>query len=107
MEAAESRRVLPELHTSFAISKTSTGSISDTVQLFHAWYSNMESDSETLRQLSKLGVCPNCGNRIPKGTAVVRGAGSFCSLNCVASYFSKEFNERARLLERIARQKNN
>ena len=67
----------------------------------------MESDSETLRQLSKLGVCPNCGKPIPEGTALVRGGGSFCTLGCVASYFSKEFSERARRLAEAARQKNN
>jgi hypothetical protein len=107
MEAAESRPVLRELHTTLAISETSTDPISVTVQLSHAWCLHMESDSETLRQLSKLGVCPNCGNRIPEGTAVVRGPGSFCSLSCVASYYSEEFSERSRRLARAARQKNN
>lgn len=64
----------------------------------------MESDSEELARLSKLGVCPNCAKHIPEGHSIVRGGGTFCSLDCVAAYFAAEFSERARRLARAARQ---
>ena len=57
-----------------------------------------DQESNNLRQLREEGICPNCGNSIPEGTAVVRGAGTFCSLECIASYYQAEFDERARRL---------
>lgn len=57
-----------------------------------------ESEADALRRLREAGVCPNCGNEIPKGQAVVRGTGSFCGLDCIALYFQAEFSERARRL---------
>ena len=64
----------------------------------------MERDSDELTRLSRLGICPNCAKQIPEGTAVVRGGGSFCSLDCIASYFAAEFKERARRLDIASRQ---
>ena len=61
-------------------------------------------ESEELARLSLLKVCPNCGRQIPEGTAVVRSGGSFCGLDCVASYFAAEFRERARRLGIASRQ---
>jgi len=64
----------------------------------------MESDSDEQARLSKLKVCPNCAKQVSKGAAVVRAGGSFCSLDCVASYFAAEFQERARRLDIASRQ---
>ena len=52
------------------------------------------SERDALRNLRQIGVCPNCGLRIAPGTAVIREGGSFCSLDCVASYYQAEFDER-------------
>jgi hypothetical protein len=57
-----------------------------------------DSEADSLKKMRVAGVCPNCGQVTSKGTSVTRGAGSFCSLECVASYFSSEFSERARRL---------
>jgi hypothetical protein len=51
-----------------------------------------------LKELGQAGICPNCGRLIPGGTAVTRGFGSFCSLECVALFHHAEFSERARRL---------
>jgi hypothetical protein len=56
-----------------------------------------------LSKLSKAGICPNCGNVIAAKSAVVRGQGSFCSLDCVASYYAAEFSERLKQLAAAAR----
>ena len=57
-----------------------------------------ESESEYLALLRKKAKCPNCRSSIDPGTAVVRGPGSFCSLDCVAFYHQLEFRERLRRL---------
>ncbi len=62
-----------------------------------------DSEAEHLAMLSSMGICPNCGEPIPDGKRVVRGPGSFCSLDCVASYYAAEFSERARRLASAAR----
>lgn len=64
----------------------------------------MEPDSEEFARLSNIRVCPNCAKQIPEGAAIVRSGGSFCSLDCVASYFAAEFRERARRLDIASRQ---
>jgi hypothetical protein len=51
-----------------------------------------------LNEFRKAGICPNCGQSIQEGTAVARGPGSFCSLECVALFHHAEFEERARRL---------
>jgi len=51
---------------------------------------------EDLKKLRHLGICPNCGVLIVEGKSVIRGAGSFCSLECVAFYYQAEFSERVR-----------
>lgn len=61
------------------------------------------SESDRLVELSNAGICPNCGRAIPERTAVVRGKGSFCSLDCVASFHEAEFTERARRLAAAAK----
>lgn len=61
------------------------------------------SEADRLTELSKEGVCPNCGRSIPEGTAVARGPGSFCSLECVALFHNAEFSERARRLTAASR----
>ena len=53
------------------------------------------SEADFLAELSNMGICPNCGKKIAEGKSVVRGAGTLCSLDCVASYFEAEFSERA------------
>jgi hypothetical protein len=63
-----------------------------------------DSEEEHLLELSKVGICPNCGKLVQTGTAVVRGKGRFCSLDCVASFYNAEFAERARRLQAAARQ---
>jgi hypothetical protein len=63
-----------------------------------------DSEADGLENLSDARVCPNCGETIPEGTAVVRGKGSFCSLDCVASYHQAEFAERVKRLTAAARQ---
>ena len=62
------------------------------------------SEGDQLFELARARVCPNCGKAIAEGTAVGRGAGSFCSLECVALYHQAEFDERARRLAMAARQ---
>ena len=62
-----------------------------------------DSKDDQFEELQMLGICPNCGKPIAEGKAVVRGAGSFCSLDCVASYHQAEFSERARRLAAAAR----
>ena len=62
------------------------------------------SEDHRLAELSKIGICPNCGRVIKEGTRVVRGSGAFCSLDCVASYHQAEFSERARRLAAAAQQ---
>jgi hypothetical protein len=87
----QSGGTFPELFTCYA-------------QILHnrgAFVSDSETDS--LARLRKAGFCPNCGKSIVKGTTVVRGAGSFCTLECVASYYGAEFQERARRLALAAR----
>jgi hypothetical protein len=61
------------------------------------------SEADRLAELSRAGICPNCGTSIQEGTAVVRGPGSFCSLECVALFHHAEFSERARRLEAASR----
>jgi len=56
-----------------------------------------------LHELRQAGICPNCGESIPEGTAVTRGRGSFCSLECVALYHQAEFSERVRRLAAASR----
>lgn len=63
-----------------------------------------DSEEQRLSYFAKVGVCPNCGKVIREGTAVARGFGKFCSLDCVASFFEAEFAERARRLAAAARQ---
>jgi hypothetical protein len=58
----------------------------------------MDSESERLSRPSREGICPNCGKAIPEGQGVVRGAGMFCSLDCVALFHQQEFTERAKRL---------
>jgi hypothetical protein len=104
MQATESQGLSRELHTVLAISETSTaGLICYCLESPHRGQ-EMEPDSDELARLSKVRVCPNCAKQIPEGTAVVRAGGSFCSLNCVASYFAAEFQERARRLDIASRQ---
>jgi hypothetical protein len=62
------------------------------------------SEADRLRKLSKERICPNCGRLIPEGKSVVRGAGVFCGLECVADYHSAEFSERAKRLAAVAAQ---
>jgi hypothetical protein len=103
-QADESWALRIELHTEPPISESSTGLLllMFGVSMTEVW--EMESDSDELARLSRLGICPNCARQIPEGTAVVRAGGSFCSLNCVASYFEAEFKERARRLDIASRQ---
>lgn len=63
-----------------------------------------DSDDNRISEGPNPRICPNCGKSIPEGTAVVHGPASFCSLDCVASYSSADFNERARRLAAAARQ---
>jgi hypothetical protein len=57
------------------------------------------SDEEVrLNEFRQAGICPNCGKPIPEGTAVARGPGAFCSLECVALFHNAEFSERAKRL---------
>jgi hypothetical protein len=56
-----------------------------------------------LKELGQAGICPNCGKLIPEGTAVARGSGSFCSLECIALFYQAEFSERARRLSAASR----
>lgn len=51
---------------------------------------------ERLRQLAKLGVCPNCGNAIEPGQRQVRGSGVYCGLGCVAEFNVVELIEQHR-----------
>jgi hypothetical protein len=62
-----------------------------------------DSEARRLAEMSKAGICPNCGKRIPEGTAVVRGPGSFCGLDCIAEFYHAEFSERARRLDAASR----
>jgi hypothetical protein len=62
-----------------------------------------DSEAGGLSRMAKAGICPNCGRQIEQGRAVVRGAGLFCSLECVASYHEAEFVERARRLAAATR----
>jgi RNA polymerase-binding transcription factor DksA len=62
-----------------------------------------DSEEDYLLELRKAGICPNCGGPIPEGKLAVRGRGSFCRLECVASYYEAEFSERARRLAAAAR----
>jgi hypothetical protein len=64
---------------------------------------SISDEDNRLRELCADGICPNCGGRILPGTAVVRGAGAFCSLDCLALFSQSEFAERARLLRSAAR----
>jgi len=57
-----------------------------------------DSEDDRLAELSSAGICPNCGSVILPGQAVIRGVGSFCSLDCVAAFYQAEFAERARRL---------
>lgn len=61
------------------------------------------SEADQLKKLSKAGICPNCGQLIAEGKSVVRGAGVFCGLDCVAAYYSAEFSERAKRLAAAGR----
>jgi hypothetical protein len=60
-------------------------------------------EDDRLNELRQAGICPNCGKPIPEGTAVVRGPGSFCTLDCVASFYQAEFNVRAKRLVAASR----
>jgi hypothetical protein len=57
-----------------------------------------DSEGDCLARFRESGIFPNCGDSIPDGAAVIRGAGSFCSLDCVVWFFQAEFAERARRL---------
>ncbi len=57
-------------------------------------------ESDNLAGLPNAGECPTCGSVISEGTAVVRGARSFCSLDCVATFYEVEFSKRARQLSK-------
>ena len=62
-----------------------------------------DSKDDVLAELRMSGICPNCGKSIAESKTVARGGGSFCSLDCVASFFQAEFSERARRLAAAAR----
>jgi hypothetical protein len=61
-------------------------------------------DDNHPEEMSDEPVCPNCSKVIEEGTAVIRGAASFCSLECVAAYHQAEFSERARRIATAAKQ---
>lgn len=61
------------------------------------------SEADRLASFSEAGICPNCGISITPGTAVTRGPGKFCSLECVALFYQAEFSERARRLDAASR----
>jgi hypothetical protein len=61
------------------------------------------SELAMLRKLREAHICPNCGSKIPAGTAMVHGPGSFCSLDCVALFSEAAFSERAKRLAAAAR----
>jgi uncharacterized protein (UPF0212 family) len=61
-------------------------------------------DDNRSEELSDEPVCPNCLKVIEEGTAVIRGAASFCSLECVAAYHQAEFREHARRIATAAKQ---
>src|SRR5664280_1441845 len=95
---------LPEIHNRREIPKKSTGGITCYSSESRKRRGTVTiSESDHLAELSKAGICPNCGKPIAKGKSVVRGAGAFCSLDCVASYYQAEFSERARRLAAAAR----
>jgi hypothetical protein len=54
------------------------------------------SEQESLRELKERGICPNCGKLLQPQQKFPRGAGVFCSLECVAQYHEAEFSERAK-----------
>jgi hypothetical protein len=56
------------------------------------------SEGDYLVELSKANICPNCGKAIEEGKRVIRGTGTFCSLECIADYHKAEFVERVRRL---------
>lgn len=56
------------------------------------------SEEDSLRALKEKGICPNCGSHLQPGQRYPRGAGVFCSLDCLAKYYEAEFAERARWL---------
>jgi hypothetical protein len=63
-----------------------------------------KSEEEYLLDLWERNICPFCGKRIPEGTRVGRGEkrrGGFCSLDCLAHYYEREFGERAALIRTI------
>ena len=60
-------------------------------------------EDDSLRKMRREGVCPNCGKAIPTGDAVVRGSGTFCSLECVASFYEAELSAKAKRLAAAAR----
>lgn len=60
------------------------------------------SEEEYLLELWERNICPFCGKLIPEGTRVGRAEkrhGGFCSLDCLARYYEREFAERATLLQ--------
>jgi len=61
-----------------------------------------KSEREYLLELRGKNICPNCGNKILQGGRVARGAGEFCSLECVAKYNAEELVERARKVAQLA-----
>ncbi len=95
---------LTVIHTTDQILEASTGHQLLLFGFFVVWSEQVSSSDEVsgLTELRKAGICPNCGKRIAKGTAQVRGPGAFCSLDCVASFYSAEFSERARRLASAA-----
>jgi hypothetical protein len=56
-----------------------------------------------LLELRNRNICPFCGKIIPEGAKVIRGKGTFCSLDCVARYNEPEFTMRAQHLAEISR----
>lgn len=67
-------------------------------------------EEEYLLELWERNICPFCGNHIPKGTRVGRGdrrLGGFCSLDCLAKYYEREFADRAALLTAAFRRHQN
>lgn len=63
-----------------------------------------DQDDNRPEELTDEPVCPNCLKVIEEGTAVIRGAASFCSLECVAAYHQAEFSERVRRIAAAAKQ---
>ena len=101
LETAQNTKHLHNIHN---WDQTSTSQRLLNFKLLSKWrHPVSSSEADRLVLLSKAGICPNCGTRIPEGTAVVRGPGAFCSLDCVALFHQAEFSERARRLTAASR----